>query len=83
MMMVKSDLQGRVLTAFVISSKGVVLSSNIQASTTNDSELDACIAQAVKRWEFPKPEDNSMTMTPCSRNIAARDLRGRPPRPDP
>jgi hypothetical protein len=60
-LMVKANLQGRVLTAFVISSKGVVLSSNIQASTTNDSELDSCIAQAVKRWEFPKPEDNSMT----------------------
>jgi hypothetical protein len=60
-LMVKSNLQGRVLTAFVISSKGVVLSSNIQASTTNDSELDGCIAQAVRRWEFPKPEDNSIT----------------------
>lgn len=49
-------LQGRVMIQFTISPTGSVVSSVVQSSTMGNSSVDQCIAAAVKRWEFPKPQ---------------------------
>jgi TonB family protein len=49
------NLQGRVAVNFVITGTGKVGSSVVQESTIKDSSVGNCIAQAVKRWTFPKP----------------------------
>ena len=50
------DLAGRVFVQFTIEADGHVSSSVVQSSTMNDQPAEQCIAAAVHRWEFPKPE---------------------------
>jgi TonB family protein len=45
------SLQGRAVTRFVIGYDGRVTSSQI-ASSTVSPEVDACVAQAIARWQF-------------------------------
>jgi TonB family protein len=47
------DLHGRVTTQFTISESGVVLAAVVQQSTLNHPGVEACIVDAVRRWEFP------------------------------
>ncbi|MCS6914795.1 MAG: AgmX/PglI C-terminal domain-containing protein [Myxococcales bacterium] len=51
----KADLMGRVMIQFTIASTGQVVASVVQSSTMNSPPVEQCIAQAVRRWEFPKP----------------------------
>ena len=51
----KPNLYGRVVVQFTIAPAGNVVASGIQSSTLGAPEVDQCIAQAVRRWEFPKP----------------------------
>src|SRR5436190_4127644 len=54
--LVKSaNLVGRVMIQFTIAGTGMVAASVVQASTMNNPPVEQCIAQAVRRWEFPKP----------------------------
>jgi len=50
------DLEGRVTVAFIISPTGAVQSASVRASTLNDSRVESCIVQAVRRWTFPAPD---------------------------
>ena len=50
------DLSGRVEVKFAISAKGKVSSAKVKSSTLSDSAVATCIAKAVKRWKFPKPQ---------------------------
>ena len=52
----KRDLYGRLVVKFSIASTGQVVSSSIQRSTLNNGNVETCIATAVRRWLFPKPE---------------------------
>ena len=52
----KRDLYGRIVVKFSIASTGQVVSSSIQKSTLNNIAVESCVAQAVRRWLFPKPE---------------------------
>jgi hypothetical protein len=47
---------GRVVARFLIAATGHVLSAGIEASTLNDRDVEGCIAEAIRRWDFPKPE---------------------------
>jgi tetratricopeptide (TPR) repeat protein len=47
---------GRVLTEFVIGSDGRVVSAQAKESTLKDNATAACIATAIRRWTFPRPE---------------------------
>jgi len=49
-------LDGRVVVKFTIAGTGQVLASFIQSSTLNAPAVEMCVANAVKRWEFPAPE---------------------------
>jgi hypothetical protein len=58
----KPDLYGRVITHFLIAGTGKVMSSAVQSSTMNDPLVDGCIAEAVRRWEFPASPSRSTTI---------------------
>lgn len=48
-----ASLQGRVEVQLTITPSGRVESGVIKSSTVNDSGVETCITNAVRRWEFP------------------------------
>jgi len=50
------DLYGRVIIQFIIAGDGHVMTSLVQNSTMNSPIVEQCIAGALRRWEFPKPQ---------------------------
>jgi TonB family protein len=52
----RPDLEGRVLVSFIISATGAVQSAAVGNSTINNSRVESCITQAVRRWTFPAPD---------------------------
>lgn len=52
----KPNLYGRVMIQFIIAGDGHVMASLVQNSTMGNPTVEQCIAGAVKRWEFPKPQ---------------------------
>ena len=61
-LMHKQDLYGRVMIQFTISGTGQVVASVVQNSTMNKPNVEQCIAQAVRRWEFPKPQGGGIVI---------------------
>ncbi len=57
-----ANLIGRVMVQFTISGNGTVAASAVQASTMNNPPVETCIAQAVRRWEFPKPQGGGIVV---------------------
>ena len=41
---------------------GQVVASLVQSSTLNSMPVEQCIAQAVRRWEFPKPQGGGIVV---------------------
>ena len=61
--LVKSpNLMGRVMIQFTIGGNGTVLNSIVQSSTMGNPPTEQCIATAVRRWEFPKPQGGGIVM---------------------
>jgi hypothetical protein len=58
----QQNLYGRVTTQFTISAGGQVIASLLQSSTLQNPAVEQCIAQAVRRWEFPKPEGGGIVI---------------------
>jgi hypothetical protein len=56
------NLVGRVMIQFTIAGTGMVAASVVQASTMNNPPVEQCIAQAVRRWEFPKPSGGGIVV---------------------
>lgn len=52
------DLAGRVAVQFTIATTGRVSEAEIASSTLDDEDVGSCIVEAVKRWKFPKPDDD-------------------------
>ncbi len=50
------ELAGAITAQFTISGSGKITEKVAIDGTTGDAEMDACIAAAVGRWMFPKPE---------------------------
>jgi FHA domain len=61
-LMKKADLYGRVMIQFTISGTGQVVASVVQNSTMNNPSVEQCIAGAVRRWEFPKPQGGGIVI---------------------
>jgi TonB family protein len=55
-------LQGRVAIQFTIGGTGKVPVSVVSSSTLKDKSVGNCIASAVKRWKFPKPQGGATVM---------------------
>ncbi|MCY1066616.1 AgmX/PglI C-terminal domain-containing protein [Nannocystis sp. RBIL2] len=56
--------KGRVAIQFVIGGTGKVPTAVVSESTMRDAGVGSCMAQAVRRWTFPKPQGGgSVTVT--------------------
>lgn len=58
-----SGLNGVVTIGFTISAAGRVTSSAVRSSTVANARVGRCIARAVKRWKFPKPEGTAQVVS--------------------
>jgi hypothetical protein len=54
------SLGGRVAIKFTINADGKVPAAVVRETTLKDAAVGNCIAQAVRRWTFPKPKDGSV-----------------------
>jgi TonB family protein len=57
-----ANLSGRVMVQFTIAGTGQVIASLVQSSTMNNPVVEQCIAQSVRRWEFPKPQGGGIVV---------------------
>jgi len=55
-------LDGRVVAKFTISGTGQVLASFIQSTTLGSPAVELCVANAIKRWDFPAPRGGGLAM---------------------
>ncbi len=56
------NLKGRVAVQFTIGATGKVSSAVVGESDLKDQAVASCIAQAVRRWSFPKPASGGAAM---------------------
>jgi hypothetical protein len=56
------SLSGRVAVQFVISGMGAVVTSTVQETSLRDRSVAQCVAQAVGRWRFPRPQDGGTSV---------------------
>jgi TonB family protein len=49
------NLKGRIMTSFEIAANGKVSRSEIANSTLNHQPTEQCVAQSIRRWQFPIP----------------------------
>ena len=62
-LMAQKDLSGRVQVKFMISPTGKVTASIVEASTLRSPTTEQCVAEAVRRWDFPKPPSGIVSVT--------------------
>jgi TonB family protein len=55
-------LQGKVMVKFVITGEGHVQRSEVVDSTVGNPEMETCVANKVKLWEFPKPKGGGIVL---------------------
>lgn len=55
-------LAGKVSVKFVISASGSVAQSQVAQATTNNAELETCVAGRVRTWVFPKPKGGGVVI---------------------
>ena len=61
-MVTNPELSGRVSIQFTVSGTGQVIASVVQSSDLKSPDVEQCIAQAVRRWRFPKPEGGGIVI---------------------
>jgi hypothetical protein len=49
------QLAGRVVMTWVIAGNGSVVSASVSETTLNNSTVESCMAQRIRRWVFPEP----------------------------
>ncbi len=59
----KPDLAGKVVVRITIGEDGSVAKFEIESTTLNDSGVEGCILQRVRRWTFPKPESGTVSVS--------------------
>jgi TonB family protein len=55
-------LGGRIMVQFTIAASGQVIASVLQNSTVANARVENCVVQAVRRWEFPKPNGGGIVI---------------------
>jgi TonB family protein len=58
----RPDLQGRVAIKFVISPSGAVMKAAVAQSDVGSARLEQCIADTVRRIDFPAPEGGGLVV---------------------
>jgi len=56
-------LKGRVAIKYTVDLEGAVSESAVHESTLADAAVGTCIATAVRRWRFPRPEGGVVIVT--------------------
>jgi len=51
-----SNLEGKVVVNFTISSVGKVIQTAIKQSTMHNDEVEQCVLSKISRWKFPEPK---------------------------
>ena len=75
------SVQGRVKVQFTIGGTGRVPSAVVQETTLRDPAVGNCIAQAVRRWTFPKPEGGGSVIVSYPFILENGGYSGPPPKP--
>lgn len=60
----RPELSGRVVTQFTIANSGRVLGSAVSESSLGDRDVERCLAEAVRRWEFPSSQQTAVVSYP-------------------
>jgi len=55
-------LIGKVVIKFLITSTGSVATASTTQTTVNNSEMEKCIADSVRTWQFPKPKGGGVVV---------------------
>jgi len=71
------DLNGRMTVAFTIGTTGAVQSSEMQTSTLENDALEGCVTSAVRRWAFPRPDDDGVVNVTQAIVLSVRGAGGR------
>ena len=58
----QAGLAGRVSVQFTIAGTGQVIASVLQSSTMGNVRVESCVVQAIRRWEFPKPNGGGIVI---------------------
>ena len=64
---------GRVTVRFVIGGTGSVMGSGVAGSTYPIASVGDCIANAVRRWQFPAPEGGGVVTVNYPFNLQPPD----------
>jgi TonB family protein len=63
-LLMHAELTGRVVIQFTIAGSGRVLGSAVSESSLGHRDAETCIADAVRRWEFPSSSQTSIVSYP-------------------
>jgi hypothetical protein len=55
-------LDGRLVAQFTIAGNGQVIASVRQSSTLGSPQVEMCVVNAIKRWEFPAPTGGGLAI---------------------
>ncbi|MEZ4408917.1 MAG: TonB family protein [Polyangiales bacterium] len=67
------NIAGRVVVRFVIGGTGTVIGSSVADSSIAVPSVGECIANAVRRWQFPAPEGNGVVTVNYPFNLQPAD----------
>jgi len=67
----KASLAGRISVQFTIAGTGQVIASVLQSSTMENLRVESCVVQAVRRWEFPRPQGGGIVIVSYPFNFTA------------
>ncbi len=57
-------LNGKVTVEWTIGSTGAVTNASVVSSSLSNSNVEKCILKTVRRWRFPRPEDETVIEYP-------------------
>lgn len=67
------NIAGRVVVRFVIGGTGSVMGSNVADNSLGVPSVGECIANAVRRWQFPAPEGGGVVTVNYPFNLQPAD----------
>ena len=57
-----SNLSGKIIINFVISETGSVISSKVQKTTMDNTAVESCVANQIKKIRFPAPQGGGIVI---------------------
>lgn len=58
-----AELEGRLIIQLTVGGDGAVIASIVKSSTLGNPLVEQCIANAIRRWDFPKPQGGIVVIT--------------------